>query len=132
MLPLLQVIEVGMLHQQLPHAVLRADELPVVLHEDALALGGVVGLVLLRVAGELAAGTLDVVQAADLRRAGGHPDHAGLQLAPQAGEDVVVDILVLPADQRHGADLAHQVEFIIHSHCFHASVMRCSPDPSGR
>ena len=134
MLALFRVVEVGVLHQQLPHAELRCDKLPVVLHQDALALGGVVGLVLLGVAAQLAPGALDVVQPADLRRAGGHPDHPGLQLRPQTGENVVVNILILLADQGHGADFSHQLKAIVHlpySFCLiRPCGGRCSPDPS--
>ena len=120
-LPLFRVVEVRVLHQQLTHAVFRGDKLPVILHKDGLALGGIIRLVLLGVAGELLAGAVDVVQAANLRGAAGYPDHAGLQFPAQAGENIVVDILIFFADQGHGADFAHQLKLIVH----YASASAC-------
>ena len=122
-LALLRVVEVLMLHQQLAHAVRLRDEAAVLLHEQHLALRGVVGLDVLRVAGQLAARALHVVQPADLRRARRHPDHARAQLRAQAGKDVVVDVVVLPADQRHGADLADKFKVVVHTY---PSVLSCA------
>ena len=104
----------GMLHQDLADAVFLGNELAVVLHQDGLALGRIVRLVLLRIAAQLAAGALEVIQAADLRRAAGDPDHAGPELRAEAGKNIVIDVLVLFPDQRHGADLAYQIKFVFH------------------
>ena len=114
MLPLFRVVEVGMLAQDLAQAVFRPEELPVVLHQDGLALGGIVSLVLFRIAAQLVSRPLDIVQAADFRGAASHPDHTGFQVRPEPGDDVVVDLLILFPDQRHASDLAHQVKLIFH------------------
>ena len=121
MLTLFRIVEVGMLHQQLAHAVFWGDELPIVLHEDGLALRGVVGFILLRVAGQLLARATDIIQPADLCCAARHPDHAGLQFPAQPGENVIVNVLILLADQGHGADLADQLEGIVR-HALYAST----------
>ena len=80
-LALARIVEVLMLHEHLAHAVLLADEVAVLLHEDRLALRGIVGLGVHAVARQLMAGAPDVVQPSDFRRAGGHPNHARAQFA---------------------------------------------------
>ena len=114
-LALLRIVEVLVLNEHLAHGILLPDEVPVLLHQDGLALRGVVRLGVHAVAGQLMPGAADVVEPPDLRRAGGHPDHARAQLAPQPGKDVVVDVGVLAADERHRADLADEVKVVLHN-----------------
>ena len=118
MFALLRVVEVRVLHQQLPHAVFLMDKLPVVLHQDALPLCGIIRLYLVVAAAEFAPGTLQVVQPPDFRRAGRDPNHTGLEFRAQPGKDVVVNILVLFANQRHRADFADKVKLVVHHRCF--------------
>ena len=128
------VVEMRVLHEQLPHRILRPDAAAVLLHEDGLALCGVIGLDLLRVAEQLAPLAAQVVEPADLHGAAGHPDHARAQLAPEAGEDVVVDVAVLPADERHGTDLADEFKIKPHAaplyDCTRYALMNASRSPS--
>ena len=105
----LGIVEMRMLHEQLPHRILRPDIPPVFGHQNGLALRRIVGLDLLRVAQQLAALPPQIVQPADLHRAARHPDHARPQLAPETGKDIIIDIVVGTADQRHGADLADEL-----------------------
>ena len=99
-------------------AVFLMDELPVVLHQDALPLRGIVRLYLVVAAAEFTPGTLQVIQPPDFRRAGRDPNHTGLEFRAQPGKDVVVNILVLFANQRHRADLADKVKLVVHHRCF--------------
>ena len=129
------VVEVRVLHEQLPHGILRPDIPAVFGHQDGLSLRGIIRLDLLHVAQQLAAGPAQVVQPADLHRAARHPDHAGPQLAAEPCKDVVVDVVVGLADQRHGADLAD--EFIVKPHgmpllqdCTRYALMNASRSPS--
>ena len=115
---LLRIVEVRVLHQQLPHTVFRRDELPVILHQDALTLRGVVSLVLRRIPAQLAPGALHVVQPPDLRRAACDPYHPRPELRAQPRKNVIVDILILFADQRHGTNLAYQIKPIRHCSAF--------------
>ena len=98
---LLLVVEVLVLHEDLPHAETAVDELPVSLHEDGLPLRGIVRLVLLVGAVEFPARAFEIVQPADLGGARGHPHEAGAQLARKPGYDVVVHILIFAVDERH-------------------------------
>lgn len=104
-----RMVKVGVLHQQLAQGILRRQEAAIVLHEDGLALGGVVGLDVLQVAGKLPARAAEEVQPADLRRAGGDPDHAGTELPAEPCENIVIHVHLFPADQGHGTNLAHQI-----------------------
>jgi hypothetical protein len=58
---------------------------------------------------------LDVIQSADFRRAGRDPNHAGAQFSAQTGEDIIVNVGVLTANQRHGANLADQLKIVFHT-----------------
>ena len=114
MLPLLRIVEMGMLHQDLPDAVFRRNKLPVGLHQDGLSLGGVVRLILIGIPAELASRSLHIIQPADFRGPAGHPDHAGPEFLPQPGENIVIHLLILFPDQGHGPDLSHQIKLIAH------------------
>ena len=98
---LFRVVEVRVLHKKLPHGVFRPDVAAVLAHEDRLSLRGVIRLDLLGIAGELAPLPAHIVEPSDLRCAAGYPDHAGPELPPQAGKDVVIDVVVGLADQGH-------------------------------
>ena len=106
------------LHQHLTHGVFRPDEVAVLLHQDALPLRRVIRLGVHAVAGQLVPRALDVIQPPDLRRAARHPDHARLQFAAQAGKNVVINVGVLAANQRHRANLADQFKIIPHALAF--------------
>ena len=58
---------------------------------------------------------LHIIEPPDFRRAGGDPDHARTQFAAQAGEDIIVDIGILTADERHRPDLTDQLKIVFHT-----------------
>ena len=107
----LLVVEMRVLDEQLPHRVAMRDIAAVFADQNRLPLRSIVRLDLLRVAGQLTAVAADVVEPTDLRCTARDPDHAWAQLAAEPRDDVVVDVAVLFADERHGADLAD--EFIV-------------------
>ena len=111
---LLRVVEVLMFHQHLTHGIFLPDEVAVLLHQDALSLRRVVRFRIHAVARQLVPRALDVIQTSDFRRAARHPDHAGLQLAAQPRKNVVIDVGVFAANQRHRANLADQIKIVLH------------------
>ena len=115
MLAAQRIVKVRMLHQHLPDAVFGADKLAVGVHQDGLALRGIIHLVLLGHAGQLMAGALEIVQPSDFGGAAGHQDHARPKIAAQALKDVVVNGVFILLNQRHASDFDHQVQF------FHAA-----------
>ena len=58
---------------------------------------------------------LHIIKPPDFCRAGRDPNHAGAQFSAQTGKDVIVNVGVLTADQRHGANLANQFEIVFHA-----------------
>ena len=110
MLGLFLIVKMAVFHQHLPHRVAGVDKLAVKLHKHGLPLGSVVRLDLLHVALQLAAVALHVVDATDLGGARAHQNIPRPQIMGQAGKDVVVQIVILFADERHRADLYHCVK----------------------
>ena len=115
MLALFRIVKVLMLDQHLAHGILLPDKVTVLLHQDALTLRSVVGLGVHAVAGQLMPCPLHIIKPPDFRRAGRDPNHAGAQFSAQTGEDIIVNVGVLTANQCHGANLADQLKIVFHT-----------------
>jgi len=87
---LLRIVEMVMLYQYLPHAILRADEAAVIVHENCLPLRAIIHLILLGIAAKLMPRACDVIQPPHFRRAAGNQQHSRAQSRAQPLENIII------------------------------------------
>ena len=100
----------AMLHQHLPHRVFGIHKIPIKPHQNSLTLGGIVRLNLLQIALKLTARALHIVNPSNFYRARTHQNIAWPQIVRQSGNDIIIQVVILFANERHRANFHYSIE----------------------
>ena len=108
------VVKMLMLYQHLANRIFRVDKPAIVFHQNGLSLGGIVRFHFVDTVIQFMSVAAQIIQPADFRGPGRNPDHTRAQGMAQAGEDVIVDIMVLRPNQGHRTNFPDQINPLLH------------------